>query len=65
MEAEPAPVKDAAVTLLDMANGRWSVEWWDTLEGKRVAVGEAAAANGALRLEPPPFRVDIAARLRK
>lgn len=65
MEAEPDPLKDATVTLLDMANGRWSVEWWDTIEGRQVAAAQATVSNGALRLEPPPFRVDIAARLRK
>jgi hypothetical protein len=62
--AEPAPVTGAKVTLLDVKPGLWSVEWWDTLTGQRVASGEVTAAGG-LRLEPPAFRADIAARLRK
>ena len=63
--AEPALVTDARVTLVGLADGNWSVEWWDTLEGQSVASAEVTSAGGALRLEPPPFRVDLAARLRR
>ena len=65
LEATPASVTGATVTLLGVGDGRWSVEWWDTLEGKAVSSGEATASDGALGLEPPAFRVDLAARLRK
>lgn len=65
LEATPAPVTGANVTLLGLEDGRWSVEWWDMLEGKAVSSGEATASDGALRLEPPAFRVDLAARLRR
>jgi hypothetical protein len=65
MVADPAPVVGAKVTLLGVDDGAWSVEWWDTLTGKHAATGEGTAAGGALRLEPPPFPADIAARLRK
>lgn len=63
--AEPALVTDARVTLLGLADGNWAVEWWDTLEGKPVASAKVNSAGGALRLEPPAFRVDLAARLRR
>lgn len=63
--AEPPPVGGATVWLEGVADGRWKVEWWDTLEGRRVADTETAATNGVLRLEPPPFRADIAARLKR
>jgi len=46
-------------------DGPWTIEWWDTLEGKRMASAESTASNGALWLEPPPFRVDLAARLKR
>jgi hypothetical protein len=65
MTAEPTPLTGASATLLGVADGRWSVEWWDTLEGKPVATSEAVATGGALRLEAPGFRTDIAARVRK
>jgi hypothetical protein len=65
MEANPRSVKDAKVTLADISDGIWSIEWWDTLEGKRLATAEVTASDGALQLVPPTFQADIAARLKK
>jgi len=65
MESNPSPVTGAQVTLAGIDDGAWSIEWWDTLTGKRLATGEATASGGALRLVPPAFQVDIAARLKK
>ncbi len=62
---QPAPVTGAAVKLQGVADGTWSVEWWDTLAGVCVARGEATAESGALRLQVPAFQVDIAARIKK
>jgi hypothetical protein len=63
--ADPVPVSGARVTLLGVEDGLWSVEWWDTLTGKRVGTAETIGSGGALRLDPPAFRADIAARVRK
>src|SRR6185369_7988965 len=65
METNPAPVTGAKVTLAGIDNGEWSVEWWDTLSGKRISEVEATASGGSLRLEPPSFTADIAARIKK
>ena len=65
MESNPVPVTGAKVTLAGVDDGAWSVEWWDTLSGKRIAEVEAAASGGTLRLQPPAFQADIAARLKK
>ncbi len=65
MAAEPQEVAGAKARLLGVADGPWSVEWWNTLTGKPVANGEVIAKAGALELEPPTFQADIAARLRK
>ena len=65
MTDNPPPVADAKVTLTGLDDGPWTVEWWDTLAGKPVGTREATASGGSLRLEPPPFQVDIAARLKK
>jgi hypothetical protein len=65
MDADPAPVSGARVTLAGVEDGPWIIEWWDTLAGKRVASAEGVASNGTLGLEPPPFRVDVAGRLKK
>jgi len=63
--ADPPPVVGAKVKLTGVEDGPWSVEWWDTLTGKRLAQGEVSARSGALLLEAPAFRADIAARLKK
>jgi hypothetical protein len=65
MEANPVPVTGAKVVLAGVDDGLWSVEWWDTLSGKRIAEVEATAAGGNLRLQPPAFQADIAARLKR
>jgi hypothetical protein len=65
MEANPASVTASKVTLTGVDDGLWSVEWWDTLSGKRVAHAEATASGGSLPLQPPAFQADIAARLKK
>jgi hypothetical protein len=65
METNPAPVTGAKVTLAGIDNGEWSVEWWDTLSGKRISEVEATASGGSLRLQPPSFTADIAARIKK
>jgi hypothetical protein len=65
MEADPSPVDGVKVTLAGVGDGAWSVEWWDTLAGKRVATADATASGGVLQLTPPAFQVDIAARMKK
>ena len=63
--ASPPPVTGAKVTLAGLEDGPWTVEWWDTLEGKRLAATDATVTGGSLLLEPPAFQADIAARLRR
>ena len=63
--ANPAAVAGAKATLSGLEDGNWQIEWWDTLKGTRVALLQAKVAGGSVQLEPPPFVVDIAARLKK
>jgi Cellulase (glycosyl hydrolase family 5)/Domain of unknown function (DUF5060) len=65
MNNQPKPVTGATIILTGLDDGPWSIDWWDTLAGKSVANGEATAVHGTLRLTPPAFQVDIAARLNK
>ncbi len=65
MNDDPPKVTDAGTTLTGLDDGKWSVQWWDTLEGKCIASREVTAQNGRLQLTAPPFQVDIAARLKK
>jgi hypothetical protein len=65
-QGETAALKSgAAVTLKELEDGPWSVEWWDTLAGRCVDKTKGAAVRGSLRLEVPDFRADIAARARR
>jgi hypothetical protein len=63
MVSDPAARADASVTLLGLADGAYRVEWWDTREGKPIGAAEAIGVSGRLTLKPPPFRIDIAARV--
>jgi hypothetical protein len=65
LDAEPKPLAGAVVTLAGLENGEWTVEWWDPAAGKPISSAQVKADTGSLRLEVPPFSVDIAARLRK
>ncbi len=64
MEARPDARDGCQRHAPGVEDGAWSVEWWDTLAGKRVASGEVTAAGGTLRLEVPTFQIDVAARSR-
>ena len=64
LTATPTPVAGAKVTLAGLTDGPWTIEWWDTLAGTRVATAETTASAGTVQLEPPPFQADIAARLK-
>jgi len=65
MTAEPAPMTGADVALTGLTDGSWEIEWWDSLAGKRVVTQEATVTGGSLRLKPPAFQVDIAARAKR
>jgi uncharacterized protein DUF5060 len=61
---KPAPVTKAQVVLLGLEDGRYGIEWWDTLAGKRIASAESESKAGRLILAPPAFQVDIAGRVK-
>ena len=63
--ATPPSVTGIKVALTGLEDGPWSVEWWNTLEGKRVASEDATISGGSLQLAPPAFQADIAARLKR
>ena len=63
--AVPPTAAGVKVTLLGLADGTWSAEWWDTLAGQPVGATDVTASGGTARLEPPAFQADIAVRLKK
>lgn len=63
--AEPSAVQGVVVVLEGVEDGTYHVEWWDTLEGRRLVSSEASCEEGRLVLSVPGFRVDVAARATK
>ncbi|MCX8108148.1 MAG: DUF5060 domain-containing protein [Verrucomicrobiae bacterium] len=64
-ESDPALLTGAKVRVYEVSDGEWYVEWWNTLTGQKVAAQKCTAKSGSVLLEPPPFKADIAARLKK
>ena len=55
---------DGATLILDgWPDGDVDVVWWDTAAGRECGRTRATARGGTLRLAPPAFRGDVAARL--
>jgi hypothetical protein len=62
--AVPAEVKGATLTVEGLKAGSYTVQWWDTREGKVVKQDAAkAAAGAALKIAVPPFSRDIACKV--
>lgn len=61
----PAPPRREGLTLAvpTAAPHAWRVEWWDTSKGEIIRADEAVPASGSLRLAPPSFERDLAARV--
>ena len=61
--AQPAEVKGATLTVEDLKPGSYTVQWWDTREGKVIRQDAAKSAAGPLKLAVPPFSRDIACKV--
>jgi len=62
---QPGEVKGAALTVEGLGPGSYTVQWWDTREGKVIRQEAAKAAGGPLRLAAPLFSRDIACKVVK
>jgi hypothetical protein len=61
----PEPQDKLTLSIPTTSNGSWQVEWWDTFKGVVLQTDQAKAESGVLRLTPPSFDRDLAARLTK
>jgi hypothetical protein len=61
----PAAISDGMVTLDKVADGDWTIEWWDTVAGKVVSTNQATAKGGLLTLAAPAFSYDMAFKAAK
>ena len=62
----PVPLetfRGISVTLTDVTNGTYTVEWWDTYKGKVTNAVPAVARDGTLVISPPPFDKDVACKI--
>jgi len=62
---EAQSLEGASCVLTNFPEGPYAVTWWDVARGRVIEETQAAAKNGELRLAPPVFAVDIAARIRR
>jgi hypothetical protein len=59
----PDEIAGATVEIKDLVPRAYRVEWWDTQAGKVVKQESVTAAGGALRLQSPAFRADVACKV--
>jgi len=62
--ADPPPVSGAEVVLSGLDAGSYVCQWWDPREAKVVRSDDLEVDSAPRVLSPPPFKVDIAARVR-
>ena len=63
MVEAPPSLEGAEVVLDGLEDGAYSVEWRETMSGTVAATHSGEVQGGSLRLTPPPFKVDTAARV--
>jgi hypothetical protein len=56
---------EATVSIEGLAFGAYTVQWWDTYTGEVVQTKRISAQEGPLCLAAPPFRRDIACKIRR
>lgn len=57
------PITGAETVVRGLPAGRYTVEWWDTWQGKVVSREVAESRDGALTLRLPDISTDMAARI--
>jgi len=60
----PRTLDDVVVELPAASISRYSIQWWDTRKGEVIRTDEVTAEDGKLKLQPPAWSRDIAARVR-
>ncbi|MCX8036875.1 MAG: DUF5060 domain-containing protein [Candidatus Sumerlaeia bacterium] len=63
--AAPKPVGSATLTVSDLADGPYRVQWWDCWKGEIADESQATATGGRLSLKVPDFARDLACRIIK
>ena len=64
-EIQPPPVTDAYFSILDISNGSYEIEQWDTLTGEITQRQEISAYKNRMEVDLPDFTTDLAFKIRK
>ena len=65
MGMQPELQPEGLLTLRNVSEGTWIVEWLDTVKAESIGTVIARATGGSLTLETPPTQRSIAARLQR
>jgi len=60
---QPAPIADAGIEIQGLRPGNYSLEWWDTHQGKIVRTEEISFTQDPLHIRVPSFCGDIACKV--
>jgi hypothetical protein len=65
MDKEPKPCDGLKVTLGGLTSGIYAIEWWDPAAASVVKEElREVTADGRLECSVPPFKMDMAARMK-
>lgn len=59
------PLAGISLSISDLTNGNYQIEFWETLRGTIVDTRKSTVTAGRLTVPVPPFRRDIAFKLRR
>jgi len=62
---EPPLIKDAYFIILNIENGIYDIEWWDTFGGKVFSRKDARAINNKLKITLPDLTNDLACKIKR
>lgn len=65
-ELKPRPPDPSLILVVTgLTNGDYRVEFWDTYKGVPIGTAAAKSTGGMLKCPLPPFRLDIACKIKK
>ncbi|MFH1716639.1 MAG: hypothetical protein ABIF19_04760 [Planctomycetota bacterium] len=62
---KPKVIEGATIEIQDLEDGNYSIEWWDTYEGRSIRTEKVSCTQGRLHAIIPPFSRDIACKIRR
>ncbi|NQU95615.1 MAG: cellulase family glycosylhydrolase [Candidatus Omnitrophica bacterium] len=60
---KPQEVKGATLEVLDLPNGEYSIEWWDTWKARPLYREKAVSSGKGMAIKVPSFEKDVALRI--